>query len=819
MIPIYLNHQGKRVYHYIDPKLSVSQFKQDVGKLLSVDEKSMKAIFAGKMITDDFDLMSLSKECCINIMGPKVKDEKDEGVTKDSNKVDDGYLSYVLLQIKYNKAVHGIKNIITCHSHMCTRMDNFVVCKIDNDCNVSIQFSLEMRTNNSVLNRKKNKKAKKRYSFDVKNIGVSYYKFKYYDIEVSIRVYRAAIIAREQNQIITDIVRKNKVILTDELIQSIGGYMKWKPMIQEVERYLVSTIETGKPIPNYKLTEIYRIYSNYLKCGITGAKYIKIIKCSDNITKMSKYINYLDNDGMLIEAFTPIHALITMSDLFMKNIPFVVIKNEELENVKKDVVRKICYTCCKDKDTFIGSNFTYCNECFEDAIVEELAKNDNLIVDIEYVSHYVSNRKLNSICDKLLEVYINGEFYNDIFVKCPNERCSVIYEYTSSSYIGHCPSKDIIGRKIDPSNIRNNIDYTSNRILCRECNTEFCKNCNSDPYHTGFTCDQYKEYLESDKCKYCLSVLDKSDTICKDSECIEHNKLCPEQNTSCGHPNYGFDKYELCLECCEIGDLTSDLRNEECYICMTEELHRKPCIKLDCGHIYHLDCMEQRFANKYGTNHIHLNYTYCPTCYFRISHPYINGKYAEELRDINIKIEKKSYQHMKDHKDDDDGDDDDKDNKAKDLTVTEYVNKLRYYECIECNKIYLGGLADCQDDAYAEAAEEPGTKGLEKRCLSCGAYGKKKCNKHGDKNILYKCCYCCHVGVWYCHGTTHYCEPCHGGYGGCLKVKECIGKKDCPLYGEHPTNDGRTQFAIGCSMCLSDELKARLNWKFCKSRY
>ncbi len=653
MIPIYLNHQGARIYHYIDPKSSVSQFKQNVGKLLAVDEKSMKAIFAGKLITDDFNMMSISKECCINIMGPKAKVDRD---STDLKKVENDYPSYALLQIKYNKVVHGIKNIITCHSHMCTRMDNFVVCKIENDCGntckvnpsvgKSIQFSLEMRANNSIINKKKNKKARKRYSFDVKNSGASYYKFKYYDIEVLIRVYKAPIIVREQNQIITDIVRKNKIVLTDELIQSFGGYIKWAPMILEIERYLVSIIETKKSIPNYKLNEIYRIYSNYLKCNITGAKYIKIMKCSEHIDKMSKYINYLENDGMLIEAFGPIHALIAMSGLFIKNIPFVVIKNEELENAREEVVRKICYTCCKDKDTFIGSNSTYCQECFEDAIVNELVKNNNLIVDIEYVSHYVSSRKLNSICDILLEMYTNNKFDNNIFVKCPNERCSAIYEYINSSHITHCPSQnqDIIGRKID-SNIHS-INYASNRILCRECSTEFCKNCNSDPYHTGFTCDQYKEYLESDKCKYCLNMLDKSDNICKNSECIEYNKLCPEQNTSCDHHNYGFDTYELCLEC-------DEAKNEDCYICMTEELHRKPCIKLDCGHIYHLDCMDQRF-HKHGTGHIQLNYTYCPICYFRISHPYINEKYAEELRDVNIKIEKKSYQHMKDHQNDDD---------------------------------------------------------------------------------------------------------------------------------------------------------------------
>ena len=50
-------------------------------------------------------------------------------------------------------------------------------------------------------------------------------------------------------------------------------------------------------------------------------------------------------------------------------------------------------------------------------------------------------------------------------------------------------------------------------------------------------------------------------------------------------------------------------------------------------------------------------------------------------------------------------------------------------------------------------------------CPKCSAVGVgagvKDCKKHGADYIDFKCKYCCSIALWFCHGNTHYCDPCH----------------------------------------------------------
>lgn len=38
------------------------------------------------------------------------------------------------------------------------------------------------------------------------------------------------------------------------------------------------------------------------------------------------------------------------------------------------------------------------------------------------------------------------------------------------------------------------------------------------------------------------------------------------------------------------------------------------------------------------------------------------------------------------------------------------------------------------------------------------------CPKHGTDYLEYKCRYCCSVAVFFCFGTTHFCNPCHDDF-------------------------------------------------------
>lgn len=52
--------------------------------------------------------------------------------------------------------------------------------------------------------------------------------------------------------------------------------------------------------------------------------------------------------------------------------------------------------------------------------------------------------------------------------------------------------------------------------------------------------------------------------------------------------------------------------------------------------------------------------------------------------------------------------------------------------------------------------------------LVCGACSDvsraQMCPKHGTDFLEYKCRYCCSVAVFFCFGTTHFCNACHDDF-------------------------------------------------------
>lgn len=75
------------------------------------------------------------------------------------------------------------------------------------------------------------------------------------------------------------------------------------------------------------------------------------------------------------------------------------------------------------------------------------------------------------------------------------------------------------------------------------------------------------------------------------------------------------------------------------------------------------------------------------------------------------------------------------------------------------------------------------------------------CKKHGKDYIEFKCRFCCSVALWFCFGTTHFCELCHQVANDSRK-KECPGVKDCPLKIDHPPTG--KEYALGCGLCRNN---------------
>ena len=103
-------------------------------------------------------------------------------------------------------------------------------------------------------------------------------------------------------------------------------------------------------------------------------------------------------------------------------------------------------------------------------------------------------------------------------------------------------------------------------------------------------------------------------------------------------------------------------------------------------------------------------------------------------------------------------------------------------------------------------------------CYECsGAAGAVTCAiaSHRDYAV-WKCRFCCSLAVWFCFGTTHFCEPCHQKWNrGELrqnnapgKLKQCGSREACPLGVDHPPNGSSVEKCLGCAKC-SEALEAR----------
>ena len=46
------------------------------------------------------------------------------------------------------------------------------------------------------------------------------------------------------------------------------------------------------------------------------------------------------------------------------------------------------------------------------------------------------------------------------------------------------------------------------RVRCQKCEKNFCCKCQAEPYHTGKTCEEFKDHKLSSKCRYCFSKIE-----------------------------------------------------------------------------------------------------------------------------------------------------------------------------------------------------------------------------------------------------------------------------------------------------------------------
>lgn len=320
--------------------------------------------------------------------------------------------------------------------------------------------------------------------------------------------------------------------------------------------------------------------------------------------------------------------------------------------------------------------------------------------------------------------------------------------------------------------------------------------------------------MGSGVCRFCGSASNTGllaiGNVCAESECQEYSRTACSKTLPCGHQCGGVKDEANCLPCLH-GCVSSDLKQDAddmCMICFTEALSCAPTIQLRCGHLFHLHCSASALTRRWPGPRITFAFSLCPICKAPIEHDSLQ----ELLKPIKVLFE---------------------DVKRKALMRLEYeglhrsetittvgarfyqdpagyaMERYAYYVCCKCEKAYYGGEARCDAEAGIGDDYDPN----ELVCGGCSDVSRAQmCPKHGTDFLEYKCRYCCSVAVFFCFGTTHFCNACHddfqrvtnipkGDLPRCpagARAKKLEGE-ECPLHVKHPPTG--EEFALGCGVC------------------
>ncbi|XP_058468268.1 E3 ubiquitin-protein ligase highwire isoform X2 [Malaya genurostris] len=298
--------------------------------------------------------------------------------------------------------------------------------------------------------------------------------------------------------------------------------------------------------------------------------------------------------------------------------------------------------------------------------------------------------------------------------------------------------------------------------------------------------------------------------VCVDQQCQEYAANACTKLLPCGHLCGGIVNEERCLPCLQQKCLAAEIKTNEkepkltqdaddmCMICFTEALSSAPSIQLDCGHVFHCHCSKAVLIRRWNGPRISFGFSQCPICKMDIQHsalmdilePIVSLK-ADVKRKALMRLEYEGLAKTLDNK-----------------NLAAYaMERYAYYVCSQCDKAYYGGEARCD----AELGENYDPQELV--CGGCSDVVKAKmCPKHGTDFLEYKCRYCCSVAVFFCFGTTHFCDTCHDDFQRLTnipknklpkcpagpKAKQLIGE-ECPLHVIHPPTG--EEFALGCGIC------------------
>ncbi|XP_076822444.1 E3 ubiquitin-protein ligase MYCBP2-like isoform X2 [Clavelina lepadiformis] len=315
-------------------------------------------------------------------------------------------------------------------------------------------------------------------------------------------------------------------------------------------------------------------------------------------------------------------------------------------------------------------------------------------------------------------------------------------------------------------------------------------------------------------CRFCGRSSDDGQlavgNVCSDPACQQHAARACTRTHQCGHLCGGVKDEESCLPCLQpsCNPALNQDADDMCMVCFTDALAAAPAVQLDCGHIFHYSCCEMQLQKQWAGPRITFSFMHCSICKCEIKHPSLDC-YLAPLRDLVREVERKALQRLEYEGL----------NECESITAIGgrffndragfALSKYAYYMCCKCKKAYYGGEVRCD-------AEAGGADLFDPQELICGACSDVSCAqicpKHGTDFLEYKCRYCCSVAVYFCFGTTHFCQPCHDDFQRITalpksdlphcpaghKTRQLEGE-ECPLHVVHPPTG--EEFALGCGVC------------------
>ena len=86
-----------------------------------------------------------------------------------------------------------------------------------------------------------------------------------------------------------------------------------------------------------------------------------------------------------------------------------------------------------------------------------------------------------------------------------------------------------------------------------------------------------------------------------------------------------------------------------CSICQTEYLGTNPSVQIECGHIFHVDCIYKKVKGKWPGPRIVFGFLDCPSCKARMNAPHcpLLHKELQEGKNIEEDVIKRAVERAK----------------------------------------------------------------------------------------------------------------------------------------------------------------------------